>query len=126
MAISGSRLVRTLMGLGLGGLTVAAGGVLLSGCRQAALNPSGRAPEAKPLEAKPSDQTALNQASPTREDQPGRTAELQQAAQQRGWREGHNATVACLHGERAQTDGNELRCEEQAYVLKNYASGTSP
>ncbi|MCX5941313.1 MAG: hypothetical protein NTX18_10010 [Cyanobium sp. LacPavin_0818_WC50_MAG_67_9] len=42
-----------------------------------------------------------------------------------GWSEGHQSTVACLHGERAQTDGNELRCEEQAYVERNYPAASS-
>ena len=120
MAKSSSRLLRTLVGLSLGGLSVAATGVLLSGCRQAALNTPGGATDPKQIEAKPSDQAALNQASQTQQDQARRTAALQQAAQRRGWSEGHNATVACLHGERAQTDGNELRCEEQAYVEQNY------
>ena len=47
-------------------------------------------------------------------------------AGQKGWIDGHRATVACLHGERAQTDGNELRCEELAYVRENYAGAASP
>ena len=47
-------------------------------------------------------------------------------AGQKGWIDGHRATVACLHGERAQTDGNELRCEELAYVRENYAAAASP
>ena len=46
-------------------------------------------------------------------------------AGQKGWIDGHRATVACLHGERAQTDGNELRCEELAYVRENYATGAA-
>ncbi len=45
---------------------------------------------------------------------------IEQAALKQGWRAGHLATVACLQGERAQTDGNELRCEDQAYVEQNY------
>ncbi len=46
-------------------------------------------------------------------------------ALRRGWSEGHQSTVACLHGERAQTDGNELRCEDQAYVERNYRAANS-
>lgn len=38
-------------------------------------------------------------------------------------RQGHAATVECLQGERAITDGNELRCEEWAYVQSNYLRG---
>ena len=38
-------------------------------------------------------------------------------------RQGHAATVECLQGERAITDGNELRCEEWAYVQDNYLRG---
>jgi hypothetical protein len=34
--------------------------------------------------------------------------------------EGHEAMVSCLQGERAQTDGNELRCEDWSYVRQNY------
>ena len=34
--------------------------------------------------------------------------------------QGHAVTVECLHAERAQTDGDELRCEEWSYVYKNY------
>ena len=47
-------------------------------------------------------------------------------AGQKSWIDGHRATVACLHGERAQTDGNELRCEELAYVRENYAAAAAP
>ena len=46
-------------------------------------------------------------------------------ALRRSWSEGHQSTVACLRGERAQTDGNELRCEEQAYVERNYPAASS-
>jgi hypothetical protein len=38
----------------------------------------------------------------------------------RGLEQGHSATVDCLRGERAQTDGNELRCEDWTYVRQNY------
>jgi hypothetical protein len=38
----------------------------------------------------------------------------------RGLQLGHEAMVSCLHGERAQTDGNELRCEDWSYVRQNY------
>jgi len=52
-------------------------------------------------------------------------AQAAAVALRRGWSEGHQSTVACLHGERAQTDGNELRCEEQAYVERNYPAASS-
>jgi len=35
---------------------------------------------------------------------------------------GHQATVRCLRGERAITDGDELRCEDWAYVQANYSA----
>jgi hypothetical protein len=41
----------------------------------------------------------------------------------RGLLQGHEAMVSCLHGERAQTDGNELRCEDWSYVRQNYLQG---
>ena len=47
-------------------------------------------------------------------------AELRQ-----GQVQGHAATVRCLRGERALTDGDELRCEDWVYVLSNYSSGAS-
>ena len=47
---------------------------------------------------------------------------IEQATLKQGWSAGHRATVTCLKGERAQTDGNELRCEDQAYVEQNYKS----
>lgn len=34
---------------------------------------------------------------------------------------GHAATVRCLRGERATTDGDELRCEDWPYVISNYS-----
>ncbi|QVL52556.1 MAG: hypothetical protein KFB97_14330 [Cyanobium sp. M30B3] len=34
--------------------------------------------------------------------------------------QGHAATVDCLQAERAITGGDELRCEEWAYVRQNY------
>jgi len=52
-------------------------------------------------------------------------AQAAAVARQRGWSEGHQSTVACLHGERAQTDGNELRCEEQVYVERNYPAAST-
>lgn len=36
--------------------------------------------------------------------------------------QGHAATVECLLGERAITGGDELRCEDWAYVRDNYLS----
>lgn len=43
-------------------------------------------------------------------------------------RQGHQAMVECQHGERAITDGDELRCEDWAYVRSNYleASQSQP
>ena len=43
-------------------------------------------------------------------------------------RQGHQAMVECQHGERANTDGDELRCEDWAYVRSNYleASKSQP
>lgn len=110
-----SRLLGTLVGMSVLGCAA-----LLGACRQGA--PTTPTPEAgrKQPQSQPNDQVAQEQAGREQQDQARRTAELLQAAQKRGWREGHNATVACLHGERAQTDGNELRCEEQNYVEKNY------
>jgi hypothetical protein len=35
-------------------------------------------------------------------------------------RQGHAATVDCLHGERAITGGDELRCEDWTFVRENY------
>ena len=35
-------------------------------------------------------------------------------------RQGHQAMVECQHGERAVTGGDELRCEDWAYVRSNY------
>ncbi|MGB5134169.1 MAG: hypothetical protein WBN89_03235 [Prochlorococcaceae cyanobacterium] len=35
-------------------------------------------------------------------------------------RQGHQAMVECQHGERAITDGDELRCEDWDYVRSNY------
>ncbi|MCP9928557.1 hypothetical protein [Cyanobium sp. CH-040] len=35
-------------------------------------------------------------------------------------RQGHQAMVECQHGERAITDGDELRCEDWEYVRSNY------
>lgn len=37
-------------------------------------------------------------------------------------RQGHAATVDCLHGERAITGGDELRCEDWTFVRENYLS----
>jgi hypothetical protein len=43
-------------------------------------------------------------------------------------RQGHQAMVECQHGERAITEGDELRCEDWAYVRSNYleASQSEP
>lgn len=35
-------------------------------------------------------------------------------------RQGHQAMVECQHGERSITGGDELRCEDWAYVRSNY------
>ena len=44
------------------------------------------------------------------------------ADQHHGERVGHAATVRCLRGERALTDGDELRCEDWDYVSSNYGA----
>ena len=41
-------------------------------------------------------------------------------------RQGHAATIDCLQGERAITDGDELRCEDWAYVQTNYLNRSKP
>ncbi|MBM5824464.1 MAG: hypothetical protein FJ054_03690 [Cyanobacteria bacterium M_surface_10_m2_119] len=41
-------------------------------------------------------------------------------AMQEVMRQGHAATIDCLQGERAITDGDELRCEDWRYVRENY------
>ncbi len=41
-------------------------------------------------------------------------------AMQEVMRQGHAATIDCLQGERAITDGDELRCEDWQYVKENY------
>ena len=103
MEKSRSRRIATLLGIGLGGLSVVAGsGLLLGGCNQGTLN------------------SLRSETSKEQQNQVRQAAAREQAARQRGWSEGHQATVACLHGERAQTDGNELLCEDSAYVAKNY------
>lgn len=89
------------------------GGALLTACQPR--DPAGNSSErATPERA---------QQATLEED---RLAAQTKAAWQRGWGEGHGATVACLRGERAQTDGSELRCEDQAYVQQNYRPVASP
>ncbi|MCP9891076.1 hypothetical protein KBY57_08415 [Cyanobium sp. Aljojuca 7D2] len=73
---------------------------------------------------------APNAAGQPQADQQAEAAKLaqqriEQAALKQGWSAGHRATVTCLQGERAQTDGNELRCEDQAYVEQNYRSSNN-
>jgi hypothetical protein len=41
-------------------------------------------------------------------------------AKQELMRQGHQAMVECQHGERAITEGDELRCEDWEYVRSNY------
>ncbi len=41
-------------------------------------------------------------------------------------RQGHAATIDCLQGERSITDGDELRCEDWAYVQANYLNRSKP
>lgn len=115
MAKPFSRLLYTLIGMSALGCTA-----LLTACGQG--EPTSPAPETSKakIQSQLSDQNTQEQASRDRQSEARRAIVLLEAAQQRGWSQGHNATVACLQGERAQTDGNELRCEEQAYVEKNY------
>ena len=40
--------------------------------------------------------------------------------QKSGPASGHAMTVRCLRGERAMSDGDELRCEDWSYVSNNY------
>jgi len=98
-------------------LTMASSGSLLVSCRPTETTP--KATEANQEQRAEQQRLAERNAA----------AQLQRerkTASQQGWIDGHKATVACLRGERAQTDGNELRCEEQAYVQMNYAAATTP
>ncbi|SBO43589.1 hypothetical protein [Cyanobium sp. NIES-981] len=56
---------------------------------------------------------------PAGDDTPQLQARLNEE-RSRALLQGHEAMVACLHGERAQTDGNALRCEDWSYVRQNY------
>ena len=80
-------------GLLLAGILLLA--ITASSCRRHPENPAPKAMQGQPM------QNAL----PT----PGEGAPF-----------GHEATVRCLHGERALSDGDELRCEDWSYVIKNY------
>jgi len=100
-------------------LTLLGSALLLSACQQGGLRPPS--------------QPALPPANQTEQTEKDRQAEARKQAEQKieqqalkqGWSRGHLATVACLHGERAQTDGNELRCEDQTYVERNYPAASS-
>ena len=97
-------------------LALLGSGVLLAACQKGG----------PPLPAQPT-LPSPNAAGQPQAGQQGEAAKLaqqriEQAALKQGWSEGHRATVTCLKGERAQTDGNELRCEDQAYVEQNYRS----
>jgi hypothetical protein len=107
------QLLSTLFALGLAG-----GGSLLTGCQRLELKEGSR---------EPASQGRATQAMQARRDEAtaAEQVRLREAARQRGWGEGHSSTVACLQGERAQTDGSELRCEDQAYVQQNYAPAGS-
>jgi len=77
-----------------------AGALLLLSATTVGCRRQGQTPELKPLETKPAPKVSLEQAS--------------------GALNGHQITVRCLRGERAMTDGDELRCEDWTYVLDNY------
>jgi len=100
-------------------LALLGSGVLLAACQNGG----------PPLPAQPT-LPPPNAAGQPQVDQQAEAAKLaqqriEQAALKQGWSAGHRATVTCLQGERAQTDGNELRCEDQAYVEQNYRSSNN-
>jgi hypothetical protein len=67
------------------------------GCRRQSDSKQQRALESTPVQVNPSEAASAS-------------------------REGHRLTVRCLRGERAMTDGDELRCEAWTYVQDNYAA----
>lgn len=99
--------------LALGGCAL----LLLGGCR------TQKQPEPEPPVAPALPPTSSSTPTPSTPAAPTAAAAkaLQDKARTNGLVAGHTATVACLRGERAQTDGNELRCEDWAYVRQNYA-----
>ena len=96
-------------------LTLLGSAVLLAACQRGIpqLPPQPNLPPAQPT-GQPRNDPQANALKASEQQR------REQAALKQGWGEGHRATVACLQGERAQTDGNELRCEDQAYVEQNY------
>lgn len=94
-------------------ITALASVLLIAACRP----DPGKTPAAAP--ARP-DGIAGLQAEQQRQQHAAERKRVEATARAQGWQQGHRATVACLQGERAQTDGSELRCEEQAYVETNY------
>jgi len=97
-------------------LALLGSGVLLAACQK-----GGPQLPAQPTLPSPN---AAEQAQAEQQAAAAKLAQkqIEQAALKQGWSAGHLATVTCLKGERAQTDGNELRCEDQAYVEQNYRS----
>ena len=97
-------------------LALLGSGTLLASCQT----------DAPQLPAQPTlpSPNAAEQAQADQQAEAARLAQqrIEQAALKQGWSAGHRATVTCLQGERAQTDGNELRCEDPAYVEQNYRS----
>ncbi|MEB3234737.1 MAG: hypothetical protein VKM98_04860 [Cyanobacteriota bacterium] len=63
-------------------------------------------------------QTQTPEPKPAQATTPEAKAKAEQNAE--GPRSGHQSTVRCLRGERAMTDGDELRCEDWNYVINNY------
>jgi hypothetical protein len=98
------------------GASLLGAALLLTACGKEAAKPKAvsSAPQAQ-MSVPSADQKQAQRAA----------AQAAAVALRRGWSEGHQSTVACLHGERAQTDGNELRCEEQTYVERNYPAASS-
>lgn len=96
-----------------GCISALAVGLLITSCSR----DPGKTPTAAP--ARPDGASQL-QEERQRQQQAEERKQREAAALAQGWQQGHRATVACLQGERAQTDGSELRCEEQAYVEQNY------
>jgi hypothetical protein len=106
------------------GLALAASALLLLGGCQPQNAPEPEPPAAPALPPTSGSGGQSNSATPNSTEAPtgSAAASLQEKGRSSGLVQGHAATVACLRGERAQTDGNELRCEDWAYVRQNYAS----
>lgn len=106
-------------GIWPGGLALGASAVLLLGGCQVQKQPEPEPPAAPAL---PPTSSSTPNPSTTAAPTAAEAKALQDKGRTSGLVQGHTATVACLRGERAQTDGNELRCEDWAYVRQNYAS----